>query len=270
MAKRKSKKKTNSRAKKRASNIDLAIVALIILSILLCVLIYGKSGIIGIKLNEILGGMMGIIKYILPIGTFAIGIKLALNDDEYLTSKLTQYAVLLISIAVLMTAWQINSGEMTIANKDLSTIVKEAYNYGTQDKGGGALGAILATPLANLLSPVGAIILCIGIVVMLAVFTFGINISEIINNFVEKTEENREEKYQRKQQLKEEQRKARQEELENRKKSKELQKEQARKEALEEENVGEQIKINFGGRILEEDDKKGRKKYDHKDDDLTP
>ena len=67
MAKRKSKKKTNSRAKKRASNIDLAIVALIILSILLCVLIYGKSGIIGIKLNEILGGMMGIIKYILPI-----------------------------------------------------------------------------------------------------------------------------------------------------------------------------------------------------------
>lgn len=270
MAKRKSKKKTNSRAKKRASNIDLAIVALIILSILLCVLIYGKSGIIGIKLNEILGGMMGIIKYILPIGTFAIGIKLALNDDEYLTSKLTQYAVLLISIAVLMTAWQINSGEMTIANKDLSTIVKEAYNYGTQDKGGGALGAILATPLANLLSPVGAIILCIGIVVMLAVFTFGINISEIINNFVEKTEENREEKYQRKQQLKEEQQKARQEELENRKKSKELQKEQARKEALEEENVGEQIKINFGGRILEEDDKKGRKKYDHKDDDLTP
>lgn len=270
MAKRKSRKKTNSRAKKRASNIDLAIVALIILSILLCVLIYGKSGIIGIKLNEILGGMMGIIKYILPIGTFAIGIKLALNDDEYLTSKLTQYAVLLISIAVLMTAWQINSGEMTIANKDLSTIVKEAYNYGTQDKGGGALGAILATPLANLLSPVGAIILCIGIVVMLAVFTFGINISEIINNFVEKTEENREEKYQRRQQLKEEQQKTRQEEVENRKKSKELQKEQARKEALEEENVGEQIKINFGGRILEEDDKKGRKKYDHKDDNLTP
>ena len=34
MAKRKSRKKTNSRAKKRASNIDLAIVALIILSIL--------------------------------------------------------------------------------------------------------------------------------------------------------------------------------------------------------------------------------------------
>ena len=270
MAKRKTKRKNNKRAKKRASNIDMAIVALIILSVLLCVLIYGKSGIIGIKLNEILGGMMGIIKYILPIGTFAIGIKLALDDDEYLTAKLTQYAILLISIAVLMSAWQINSGEMTILDKDMSTIVKDAYNFGTQDKGGGALGAILATPLANLLSPVGAIILCVGIVIMLAVFTFGINISEIINNFVEKTEEEREERLERKQHIKEEKQKNKQEILENRKKSKEMQKEQLRKEALEEEDVGEQIKINFGGRILEEDDKKGRKKYDHKDDDLIP
>ena len=274
MAKKKTKKKTNKKAKKRASNMDLAVVAIIILSILLCVLIYGNSGIVGVKLNEILGGMMGIIKYILPIGTFLIGIKLALDDDEYLTSKLTQYTVLLISVAVLMSAWQINSGEMSISNKTMQTVVKEAYNLGTQDIGGGALGVILAMPLSKLLSPIGAIILCVGVVIMLAVFTFGINISEMINNFVEKTEENREEKYERRQQLREEQKKARmeakQESLENRKKAKELQKEQARREALEEEEVGEQIKINFGGRILEEDDKKGRKKYDHSNDDLTP
>ena len=274
MAKRRTKRKNNKKAKKRASNIDLAIVALIILSILLCVLIYGKSGIVGIKLNEILGGMMGIIKYILPIGTFAVGIKMALDDDEYLTSKLTQYAVLLISIAILMSAWEINSGEMTVLDKNMNTIVKDAYSLGMQDKGGGALGAILAVPLAKLLSPIGAIILCIGIVIMLAVFTFGINISEIINNFVEKTEEEREERLERKQQIKEEKQKTRQESrqemLENKRKTKELQKEQARREALDEEDVGEQIKINFGGRILDEEDKKGRKKYDHKNDDLTP
>ena len=274
MAKRRTKRKNNKKAKKRASNIDLAIVALIILSILLCVLIYGKSGIVGIKLNEILGGMMGIIKYILPIGTFAVGIKMALDDDEYLTSKLTQYAVLLISIAILMSAWEINSGEMTVLDKNMNTIVKDAYSLGMQDKGGGALGAILAVPLAKLLSPIGAIILCVGVVVMLAVFTFGINISEIINNFVEKTEEEREERLERKQQIKEEKQKtkqeSRQEMLENKRKAKELQKEQARREALDEEDVGEQIKINFGGRILEEEDKKGRKKYNHKNDDLTP
>ena len=64
MAKRKSTKRKTSR--KKSSNIDLTVVGLIILSILLCVLIYGNSGVIGVKLNEILGGMMGIIKYVLP------------------------------------------------------------------------------------------------------------------------------------------------------------------------------------------------------------
>ena len=190
MAKRSSKKRKTT--KKRASNTDLMIVALIILSILLCVLIYGKSGVIGIKLNEILGGMMGIIKYILPIGIFAIGIKIACADNEYITSKLIQYAILLISFSVLISVYQINIGELNIVGKDLSNIVKDAYDIGSQGNGGGILGAILATPLVNLLSPIGAIILCIGIVIMLAVFTFGINISEIINNYVDKSEEKRE------------------------------------------------------------------------------
>ncbi len=271
MAKRKSTKRKTSR--KKSSNIDLTVVGLIILSILLCVLIYGNSGVIGVKLNEILGGMMGIIKYVLPIGIFAVSIKIACADNEYITSKLIQYAILLISFSVLMSVWQINNKQLTIIDKDMTEIVKDAYRYGTNGKGGGALGAILATPLSNLLSPIGAIVLCIGVVVMLAVFTFGINISEIINNMVEKTEEDREERLERKLQQKEEQLKIRQQLLEERKKQKierELMKENSRQEALAEDSVGEQIKINFGGRIIDDDDSKKRKKYDHKDDDLTP
>lgn len=132
MAKRKYKKRRSSSTakatKKRASNIDLTIVALIILSILLCVLIYGKSGVVGIKLNEILGGMMGIIKYVLPIGIFAVAIKIACADNEYISSKLIQYAILLISFSVLMSVYQINTGELTIVDKNLSTVVKDAYN----------------------------------------------------------------------------------------------------------------------------------------------
>ena len=140
--------------------------------------------------------------------------------------------------------------------------------YGSQGSGGGALGAILATPLVNLLGKVGAAILCVGVVIMLAVFTFGINMSEIINNLVEKSEENREERLERKQKIKEEQLKARQEAIENRKKQKQL--ENQNNDEIEDENIGEQIKINFGGRLLNEEDTKTRKKYDHKDDDLTP
>ena len=264
MAKRKSSKKGKKNTKKTASNIDLAVVALIVISILLGVLIYTKSGVIGVKLNEILGGMMGIIKYVLPIGIFAMAIKMAINDDEYLSSKLAQCAILLISFAVLMCVYQVNVGNLTI-DKSLSEVVKDSYALGTQEKGGGALGAILAVPLVKLLGPIGAIILCVGVVIILAVFVFGINASEIINNFIEKSQENREERLEQRQKNREEQLKMKQEMLEEKRRAKE----QARQEALADNSVGEQIKINFGGRLIDEENT-GRKKYNHDNDDLTP
>ena len=265
MAKRKTNKKRRKTTKKTVSNIDLAVVALIVISILLGVLIYAKSGVIGIKLNEILGGMMGIIKYVLPIGIFAMAIKMAIDDDEYLSSKLAQCAILLISFAVLMCVYQVNVGNLTI-DKSLSEVVKDSYALGTQEKGGGALGAILAVPLVKLLGPIGAIILCVGIVIILAVFVFGINASEIINNFIEKSQENREERLEQKQKNKEEQLKMRQEMLEEKRKARE----QARQEALADNSVGEQIKINFGGRLIDDDAKGGKVKYSHEGEDLTP
>ena len=265
MAKRKTNKKRRKTTKKTVSNIDLAVVALIVISILLGVLIYAKSGVIGVKLNEILGGMMGIIKYVLPIGIFAMAIKIAIDDDEYLSSKLAQCAILLISFAVLMCVYQVNVGNLTI-DKSLSEVVKDSYALGTQEKGGGALGAILAVPLVKLLGPIGAIILCVGIVIILAVFVFGINASEIINNFIEKSQENREERLEQKQKNREEQLKMRQEMLEEKRKARE----QARQEALADNSVGEQIKINFGGRLIDDDAKGGKVKYSHEGEDLTP
>ena len=208
---------------------------------------------------------MGIIKYVLPIGIFAMAIKMAIDDDEYLSSKLAQCAILLISFAVLMCVYQINVGNLTI-DKSLSEVVKDSYALGTQEKGGGALGAILAVPLVRLLGPIGAIILCVGIVIILAVFVFGINASEIINNFIEKSQENREERLEQKQKNKEEQLKMRQEMLEEKRKARE----QARQEALADNSVGEQIKINFGGRLIDDDAKGGKVKYSHEGEDLTP
>ena len=269
MAKRsyKKRKQPAKKIKKTASKIDLTVIGLILLSILLAVLIYGKSGVIGIKLNEILGGMMGIIRYVLPIGIFAIGIKLACEDNEYLTSKLIQYTILLISFSVLMEVYQINTNELVTTGKELSEVVKDAYAIGAQGTGGGVLGAVLAVPLVNLLGSVGAAILCVGIVIMLAVFTFGINMSDIINNIVEKSEEKREEKLEQKQKYKEEAARLRQEKQEQRRKALEVEP----KQQIQDEAIGEQIKINFGGRTIEEQDtKNGRKKYNHDGDDLVP
>ena len=110
---------------------DVAVVILIVLSILLAVLIYTKSGVIGLKLNEILGGMIGIVQYILPIGIFAIAIKLACNGREEITSKLIQYGVLILSLSVVFSVFQISSGELQ-SNKELSEVVKDAYYLGSR------------------------------------------------------------------------------------------------------------------------------------------
>ena len=80
--------------KKNRSAVDLQVVILIVSSILLAVLIYTKSGYIGETLSPILGGIMGWIKYIIPVGTFAIAIFLACDEDkENFTKKIMQYAV---------------------------------------------------------------------------------------------------------------------------------------------------------------------------------
>ena len=48
------KKRRYKKRKKTASKLDVAVVSLIVFSILFAVLIYTKSGVIGVKLNEIL------------------------------------------------------------------------------------------------------------------------------------------------------------------------------------------------------------------------
>ena len=272
------KKRRYKKSKKKASKLDLAVVIIIMLSILLGVLIYTKSGIIGIKLHEILGGIFGIMQYILPIGGFAIGIKLATDDREMMMSKLVQYAVFIISMSVLFSVIQISSGELQ-SNKELSEVVKDAYYLGEQDKGGGALGAVAAVPLAKLLGDIGAVILCIGIAIVFLVFTFGINMSDIINMFVEKIENKREERLEEKEERNKQEIKETAQERRKREREEKMA-ERARikaekianaKAEKDKELMDNQIKINFGGRILDEpENTKGLKKYDHSNDDLEP
>ena len=270
------KKRRYKKSKKTASKLDLAVVIIIMLSILLAVLIYTKSGVVGIKLNEILGGMFGIMQYVLPIGGFAIGIKLATDGRDTLTSKLIQYAIFIVSLSVLFSVIQISSGELQ-SEKELSEVVKDAYALGGQSKGGGAIGAVAAVPLAKLLGDIGAVILCVGVAVVFLVFTFGINMSDLINMFVEKLEEKREERLEEKEERnREEIRETAQERRKREREERMAEKARIKAEKIEKaqkdkELMDNQIKINFGGRILDEpENTKGLKKYDHSNDDLEP
>ena len=66
---RNTKSKTTYKARRRNNKqeIDLSVIGTIVFSVLLAVLLYTNSGEIGQKLNEVLGGLMGIFKYVLPI-----------------------------------------------------------------------------------------------------------------------------------------------------------------------------------------------------------
>lgn len=265
------KKRRYKKKKTATSKADVTVVVLIILSILLAVLIYTKSGVIGIKLNEILGGMLGIVQYILPIGIFVIAIKLASVGSEELNPKLIQYGILLVSLCITFSVFQISAGELE-NNKELGEVVKDAYLLGSGSKGGGAIGACGAVPLTKLLGEIGAIIFCLGIAFILVVFTFGINMSEIINRIVERAEENKEARLAHREELRKEMEKEKTE-TPAQKRRREKQERLAQKELArqEKEAMNEQIKINFGGQFVDtEEANVGLKKYDHSGDDLEP
>ena len=265
------KKRRYKKKKSTASKADVTVVVLIILSILLAVLIYTKSGMIGAKLNEILGGILGIVQYILPIGIFVIAIKLASEGSEELYPKLMQYGIVLVSLCIVFSVFQVSSGELS-NNKDLSEVVKDAYSLGSQSKGGGAIGACGAVPLTKLLGNFGAIVLCLGIATILVVFTFGINMADIINNMVEKAEENKQARLTHREEMRKEMEKEQRETPAERKR-REREERMQQKEIAKQEKVAmaDQIKINFGGRFVDNmEENEGLQKYDHSEDDLEP
>lgn len=263
------KRKKSKRAKK--NTLDLGLIITIILSILLAVLIYGESGYIGMVLSDFFGGMFGLIKYAVPVGIFVVAIKMACkDDDDYLSSRIFQYTLLLIFVAVILSVYQIYNGGINI-EQNITDIVKDAYQLGENNIGGGALGTIAAVPLFKLFGKIGTIILSIGISIILFAVTFGIDISGIVSTWIQSGVEKRKENYERKLIRREEKEKLRENARENtRESAREKTLKENRKAYLEiEEEPEEQIKINLNGRTVEEETK-GRKKYKHDKNDIVP
>ena len=271
------KKKRGRKAKKTST--DFGVIITIIFSVLLAGLIYTESGYIGIVLSDFFGGMLGMIKYVLPIGSFAVAIKMACkSDDEYITSRIFQYAVLLIFIAVILSVYQICNGEISI-EQNISEIVKDAYALGEKNIGGGALGTIAAVPLFKLFGKIGTIILSIGLSLIMFAVTFGIDISSMVSNWiesgVEKSKEKREARILSREELYEDdvEEKGKAEIRKEGKRAKTIK--ENRKAYLEVEDdknnevAPEQIKINLNGRAIEEEST-GRRKFKHDKNDLVP
>ena len=117
------------RKKKNKIDINIAVVALVLLSILLMILIYTKSGSIGETLSPMLGGIMGFIKYIIPIGTLLIAIYMTQNDKEYMTHKLIQYGIFLLCVAAMLSIFQAGKGNLSIEKDSVWNIFAMCRSY---------------------------------------------------------------------------------------------------------------------------------------------
>ena len=222
--------------KKKKQDVTLVVVVLILASILMGVLIYSKSGVIGETLNPFLGGIMGYVEYILPIGIFVVAIYIACQKETAWMSKIVQFALMLLCIAIIMNVYAINKGQVTVDNKQMQDVMGQFYQLGAETgSGGGAAASIITIPLIKLLDKTGTVVLAIGGLVALTVSMFGIDLANKISEAVEGVKERKE---QEEKLL----------EVEDKKEKKETKKEKRLREKLEKEQAAldvEQLKINL-------------------------
>ncbi len=249
MAKRKKKKQS------KKINIDTAVVILIVAGILSGVLIYFKSGSIGQLLSDFLGGIFGLVKYVIPIGILAVAIDLIHDDKDYIVSKLLQYGIIICCICTIMSIYEIavpKALDMTVGFQNIS---EKAYYLGTMNKGGGVIGAIIALPLIKLLGIPGTIILAIGLTLIFMVFMFGFKPTEFIADLIGQMKE------EKKKRIEEKNEECKQKEVAQSKKERKLrEKEEKRKQALE----VSQLQINLDG------EDSNFRKYKHESNDIVP
>ena len=171
-------------------NTDIKVILLILLGIVLAILIYGNSGYVGNFLNEILGGIMGIFKYIVPVVPFVSAIYMFSNNKEDLLTKIIPSSIILLCCSATMTLYQILNNALEY-NIQFQEILDRAFYLGKLNKGGGVIGLLISYPLVKLFEPIAALIIIIGIAIIVAVMVFGLKPSEHISKFVNKMEDER-------------------------------------------------------------------------------
>jgi len=249
-----------SKKKQEQKKLNITVAILIVVSILLAVLIYTKSGYLGQTLSPALGGVLGYIKYLVPIALFAFSLYIAYDKDtKYYLPKIFMFAVILILIDVIFSSFQISKGNIDIS-KSMDSILKQAYTLGTMDIGGGVLGTAIAAPLINLIGILGTVIASIGISLIALVFIFGLHPADAISNSIDKFAEKQAKRSKEREQLREQERKniSNTETVKQETRRERRLREKQEREARNKENLEEQITINLNE----------PKKYDHSKDNL--
>ena len=183
------------RKKKKQINQNVFVAVMILASILLAVLIYTNSGFIGEHLSPFLGGLMGYIKYILPIGLFILSLYIAYQGETSWGKKILQFSLILLCISIIMNVYEINQGNIIITGRDFQNVLSQFYDLGADDIGGGAIAAIITMPLIELLGQLGTVILTAGVIIALTISMFGIDLVNRISSLIDDATQRKNTKY---------------------------------------------------------------------------
>ena len=182
MAKRGRKKK-----KQQNKHVSQSIIVAIMIaaSILLAVLIYSKSGFIGENLSPFLGGIMGYVKYILPIGVFILAIYIAYQGETSWSRKIIEFSLMLVCISVIMNIFEISQGKVVVEGRSFQNVLDQFFDLGTEGVGGGSIGAVFTLPLRELFGEIGTVIFCFGAIIALVIAMFGIDLVNKISEMID-------------------------------------------------------------------------------------
>ena len=202
MGRKKKKKSTSSSNRSAGLSFEMIIMIMLLVGVLLGVLIYTSAGQIGRFVSPLFGGLVGIIKYVIPIGIIVVALSLIKEEKSFVTTKLTQFIIFVLCITTIMHINQFSKINMA-SNVTFEEVVNEAYKIGTMNKGGGAIGAIVATPMINLIGELGTTILTVAIAVITLMYILGINPVQLLVDYIENSADRREERLERREQERE-------------------------------------------------------------------
>ena len=112
-----SKKSSASNSKKSVSKVDVTLMLLIVFTVIISIVIYGKGGDLHRILDPVISGIFGPIKYIIPVGSFLLCVSIFKEDKKKHFNSILKYSIIIILIASLFSMYNIGKGDIPTAGK---------------------------------------------------------------------------------------------------------------------------------------------------------
>ena len=111
------KQSSASNPKKSVSKVDITLMVLILFTLIISIVIYGKGGDLHRILDPVISGIFGPIKYIIPVGSFLLCVSIFKEDKKKHFNSILKYSIIIILIASLFSMYHIGKGDIPTNGK---------------------------------------------------------------------------------------------------------------------------------------------------------